>query len=100
MDPIRCWTCGSVVANKIEEFRRRVEVEAYTPDAVLAKMEIKRLCCRRFFLADIDRSEVYARHSEIVDPPTKTNRSTAPAVNATVTEHHAHSSSCYAPTSS
>ncbi|MBM3897467.1 MAG: DNA-directed RNA polymerase subunit N [Thaumarchaeota archaeon] len=48
--PVRCFTCGSLVGNKYEEFQRRVK-EGEEPGKVMTKMGVKRYCCRRTLLA-------------------------------------------------
>lgn len=51
--PIRCFTCGKVVADKYEEFQRRVR-QGDDPAVVLDDLELKRYCCRRMLLSHID----------------------------------------------
>ncbi|HEY4673749.1 MAG: DNA-directed RNA polymerase subunit N [Thaumarchaeota archaeon] len=48
--PVRCFTCGSLVGNKYEEFQKRVK-EGEEPGKALTKMGVKRYCCRRMLLA-------------------------------------------------
>jgi len=49
MFPIRCFTCGALIADKWEEYVSRVE-EGEPPGKVLDDLGIKRYCCRRMFL--------------------------------------------------
>ncbi|MCF2135634.1 MAG: DNA-directed RNA polymerase subunit N [Candidatus Thorarchaeota archaeon] len=51
--PVRCFTCGKVVADKYEEFRREVRQGA-DPGEVLDRLGLHRYCCRRMLLAHID----------------------------------------------
>jgi DNA-directed RNA polymerase subunit N len=51
--PIRCFTCGAVLADKYEEYAKRVK-EGKNPAKVLEEMEIERYCCRRMFLAHVE----------------------------------------------
>jgi DNA-directed RNA polymerase subunit N len=51
--PIRCFTCGNLIADKFEDFQREIksgEDSAKTLDA----LEIKRYCCRRMFLTTLE----------------------------------------------
>jgi len=41
MIPVRCFTCGSVVADKWEEYDRRVNQEHEDPGKVLDELEVK-----------------------------------------------------------
>jgi DNA-directed RNA polymerase subunit N len=51
--PVRCFTCGKVVADKYEDFRREVR-QGEDPSEVLDKLGLQRYCCRRMLLAHID----------------------------------------------
>ena len=51
--PIRCFTCGAVIADKYEEYSKRVK-EGKNPAKVLEEMEIERYCCRRMFLSHVE----------------------------------------------
>ena len=51
--PVRCFTCGKVVADKCEEFRRQVRQGA-DPAEVLDRLGLHRYCCRRMLLSHID----------------------------------------------
>ncbi len=51
--PIRCFTCGKLIADKWEEFAERVKA-GEDPGKVLDSMGIKRYCCRRMLLSHID----------------------------------------------
>jgi DNA-directed RNA polymerase subunit N (RpoN/RPB10) len=50
--PVRCFTCGSVIGDKYEEYVDLLKKNK--PAAALDKLEIKRYCCRRMFLSHID----------------------------------------------
>ena len=51
--PVRCFTCGKVVADKYEQFRREVR-QGEDPAVVLDKLSLHRYCCRRMLLSHID----------------------------------------------
>ncbi|MHA2405303.1 MAG: DNA-directed RNA polymerase subunit N [Candidatus Hermodarchaeia archaeon] len=51
--PIRCFTCGRLVADKWEEYSRRVR-QGEDSTAVLDSMGLKRYCCRRMLLSHVD----------------------------------------------
>lgn len=54
--PVRCFTCGKVIADKWEEYQSRVLAGEKASD-VLASMGIERYCCRRMFIS----------HAEVID---------------------------------
>jgi len=51
--PIRCFTCGRLIADKWEEYSRRVR-QGEDSAAVLDAMGLKRYCCRRMLLSHVD----------------------------------------------
>ncbi len=51
--PVRCFSCGFPVGAFYEEYKKRVEA-GEDPGKVLDDLGIKRYCCRRMFLAQID----------------------------------------------
>ncbi|MEM1542310.1 MAG: DNA-directed RNA polymerase subunit N [Ignisphaera sp.] len=51
--PVRCFTCGYLIATKWEEYSRRV-ARGDDPKKVLDDLGIKRYCCRRMFLSHVD----------------------------------------------
>ncbi|MDD3244713.1 MAG: DNA-directed RNA polymerase subunit N [Candidatus ainarchaeum sp.] len=52
--PIRCFSCGQVVANNYEEFIRLVTIEKKTPQEALDKLNVKKYCCRRMLLTHVE----------------------------------------------
>ncbi|MBP2031142.1 DNA-directed RNA polymerase subunit N [Methanohalophilus levihalophilus] len=57
MIPVRCFTCGKVIANSWEEFKRRVD-GGEDPASVLDDLGISRYCCRRMILTHVELVEV------------------------------------------
>ena len=51
--PVRCFTCGKVVADKYDQFKREVQ-QGEDPAIVLDKLGLQRYCCRRMLLSHID----------------------------------------------
>lgn len=69
--PIRCFTCGKVLADKWEYYKKEVEklekeqtvakepnFDAVRTKAVLDKLELERMCCRRHMLGHVDLMEI------------------------------------------
>ncbi len=54
MMPVRCFTCGAVVAYKWDEFDKRVNREKEDAGKVLDDMGVKRYCCRRMFISNVE----------------------------------------------
>ncbi len=53
LKPIRCFTCGSLVAEKYNIFNERVKA-GEDPNEVMNNMKIIRYCCRRMLLSNVD----------------------------------------------
>jgi DNA-directed RNA polymerase subunit N len=51
--PVRCFSCGSVIADKYEKFKERVEKKE-DPKLVLDSLKVERYCCRRMILSHVD----------------------------------------------
>jgi DNA-directed RNA polymerase subunit N len=61
MIPIRCFTCGAVIAHKYEEYAKKVK-GGENPEKVLNKIGFKRYCCRRMFLSHVDLIDEVIRY--------------------------------------
>ena len=62
--PVGCFTCGKLVADRWEEFARRVKA-GETPKTVLDEMGMTRYCCRRMFISQVDVLDDLLRYSEV-----------------------------------
>jgi len=66
--PIRCFTCGKLIADKWEEFTRRVKA-GEDAKKVLDSLGVTRYCCRRMILSHIEISDkilrFYAEKGEV-----------------------------------
>ena len=51
--PVRCFTCGKLIGDKWEEFARRIRT-GENPSDVLDSLGIKRYCCRRMVLSNVE----------------------------------------------
>lgn len=51
--PVRCFTCGKVIASAYEDFLKRTEL-GEDPREVLDSLGVTRYCCRRMLLSSAD----------------------------------------------
>ncbi|WP_455368898.1 DNA-directed RNA polymerase subunit N [[Eubacterium] cellulosolvens] len=51
--PVRCFTCGNVIADRWEEFSNRVKAGEH-PKEIMDELGISRYCCRRMFISHVD----------------------------------------------
>ena len=51
--PVRCFTCGNLIADKFEDYQNRTKAEE-NPADVLDSLGITRYCCRRMLLTTVE----------------------------------------------
>jgi DNA-directed RNA polymerase I, II, and III subunit RPABC5 len=51
--PVRCYSCGAVIANRYEKYKKLLD-EDYTEAEALDSLRLPRYCCRRMILSHID----------------------------------------------
>ena len=51
--PVRCWSCGKVVAHLYEQFKQRV-AEGEDVGEVLNDLGLEKYCCRRMYVGHIE----------------------------------------------
>lgn len=54
--PIRCFSCGKLLADKYEKFDERIR-KGEDPKRVLDDLGLKRYCCRAAMLTSVDLVE-------------------------------------------
>ncbi|MEL0335511.1 MAG: DNA-directed RNA polymerase subunit N, partial [Euryarchaeota archaeon] len=47
--PVRCWSCGKVVAHLYDQFKNAVDT-GEDPSKVLDDIGLERYCCRRMYV--------------------------------------------------
>jgi len=62
--PVRCFTCGKVIAQDYQEFERRYDIYKQavktgekpkeTPKEILDDLGVDRFCCRRMIISHVD----------------------------------------------
>ncbi|MGA3404556.1 MAG: DNA-directed RNA polymerase subunit N [Candidatus Bathyarchaeia archaeon] len=63
--PIRCFTCGKLVADRWEEFTRRIKA-GERPKKVLDDIGMTRYCCRRMFISHVDVVDDLLRYAQVM----------------------------------
>jgi DNA-directed RNA polymerase subunit N len=51
--PVRCFTCGKLIANIYNEYLTRLK-QGEEPNKILDSLEITRYCCRRMFVSTVE----------------------------------------------
>ena len=51
--PVRCFTCGNLIADKFEEYQNKVK-SGEEPEKVLDSLGLGRYCCRRMLLTTVE----------------------------------------------
>lgn len=64
MFPVRCFTCGAVIADKYEDYKKKVSNNKNgNVEKVLDDLGVKRYCCRRMFISNQDTTKEIVRFS-------------------------------------
>lgn len=58
--PVRCWSCGFPVGAFYEDYKKRVE-KGEEAGKVMDSLGVKRYCCRRMLLGQVDMLEHIAK---------------------------------------
>jgi len=51
--PVRCFSCGQVIADKFEEYKRLV-ADGKSEEQALDILKIRKYCCRRMLLTHVE----------------------------------------------
>ena len=51
--PVRCFTCGNLIADKYEDFQNEIR-SGEDPVKALDSLKIERYCCRRMLLTTVE----------------------------------------------
>jgi len=70
--PVRCFTCGNLIADKFEDYQTKVK-SGEESSQVLDSLGIKRYCCRRMLLTSVETihqiipfyEAIQRRHDEV-----------------------------------
>jgi len=70
--PVRCFTCGNLIADKFEDYQTRVK-SGEEAAKVLDSLGMKRYCCRRMLLTSVETIQqivpfyeaIQRRHQEV-----------------------------------
>ena len=55
--PVRCFTCGCVIADKWELYQESLQ-QGHTEKMALDQLNVKKYCCRRMFLSNVSNSVI------------------------------------------
>ncbi len=59
--PVRCFSCGKVIASVYHEFKERTG-KGENPGKVLDDLNIKKYCCRKSLLTSVDLIDEVSRY--------------------------------------
>jgi DNA-directed RNA polymerase subunit N len=54
MIPVRCFSCGQVIADKWEDFNQRANKNHEDPEKVMKDLGVQRYCCRRMLVSNVE----------------------------------------------
>ncbi len=70
--PVRCFTCGNLIADKFEDYQTKVK-SGEEPGKALDSLGMSRYCCRRMLLTSVESIQqivpfyeaIQRRHQEV-----------------------------------
>ena len=62
--PVRCFTCGKLIADKWETFNQRVRA-GDKPQKVLDELAIRRYCCRRMMITHVEIIDEFLKYAQV-----------------------------------
>jgi DNA-directed RNA polymerase subunit N len=71
--PVRCFTCGNLIADKYNDYQTKLKV-GEDPEKILNELKINRYCCRRMLLTTAETIQqvipfyesIYKRKQEVL----------------------------------
>jgi len=63
LPPVRCFTCGKVIASKWNQYLVLLQQQDFTEGEVLTKLGFNRICCRRMLLTHCDKMDQLLTYS-------------------------------------
>lgn len=60
--PIRCFTCGKVVAN-LWKLYTSLKEKGMSSEEIFQKLRVRRYCCKRMFIANVDLMDKIIKHT-------------------------------------
>ena len=75
--PIRCFTCGKVIANKWEKYLTYQDKQI-----AFKELKIERYCCKRMFLTHIDTFNILSPYIHVPDSVTIYNKTAENVINS------------------
>jgi DNA-directed RNA polymerase subunit N len=70
MIPVRCFTCGKVIANKWQRYKSHLE-DGMTKEKALDTVGLTRYCCRRMFLGHVELTDQLLLFPNGTDSPSE-----------------------------
>lgn len=62
--PVRCFTCGAMIANKWEKYQDLIK-QGMTAERALDELNIRRYCCRRMLLTHVNLIDKMLPYSKV-----------------------------------
>ena len=62
--PVRCFTCGKIVGNKWQKYKKYLD-QGISEDNALTQIGLNRICCRTMILTHVDMCSKLIQHDRI-----------------------------------
>ena len=64
MFPVRCFTCGAVIADVYDKYIEDVKA-GKDKEKILNELEVSRYCCRRMFVSGVDITDTLIKYKRL-----------------------------------
>ena len=64
MIPVRCFSCGKIIANKIEQYQKGIK-DGKPEGELLTELGLHRYCCRRMLLCHVELIEKLLKYDAV-----------------------------------
>lgn len=71
--PVRCFSCGKVIGHMWKTYKYQVQDKGESPDKVMDKLGLRRYCCRRMLLSNVDLTQKIINHTNFKKIDVKIN---------------------------
>jgi len=71
--PVRCFTCGKVIANKLNKYDELVAAKMPVED-IFKELAVQRICCKRMLTTNVNACDKVAQYTTL---PAKVERTTS-----------------------
>ena len=63
--PVRCFSCGKVIGNKYNTYKKFINEDNISSEEALIKLNVTRYCCRRMIISHVDLIDKILQYDDV-----------------------------------